>query len=62
MSYFYPFVRNSLEKQQNKKSRNLLKINGYRTFSIWHARKDSNLQPSEPESDALSIALRARMC
>ena len=28
---------------------------------IWHAREDSNLQPSEPESDALSIALRTHI-
>ncbi len=28
---------------------------------MWHAREDSNLQPSEPESDALSIALRTHM-
>ena len=26
---------------------------------IWHARRDSNPQPSEPESDALSIEPRA---
>ena len=26
----------------------------------WHARRDSNPQPSEPESDALSITLLAR--
>lgn len=28
---------------------------------LWHARRDSNPQPSEPESDALSITLLARV-
>ena len=28
---------------------------------LWHARRDSNPQPSEPESDALSIALRTHV-
>ena len=27
----------------------------------WHARRDSNPQHSEPESDALSIELRAHL-
>ena len=30
-------------------------------LSFWHARRDSNPQHSEPESDALSIELRARI-
>ena len=28
---------------------------------LWHARRDSNPQPSEPESDALSITLLAHV-
>ena len=39
------------------------KTQGLVTLSLfsWHARRDSNPQPSEPESDALSITLLAPM-
>ena len=40
----------------NHKSETMLHIEeGVRICTVWHAGRDSNPQPSEPESDALSI-------
>ena len=41
--------------------REVLQITYEFTELLWHARRDSNPQLSEPESDALSIELRTHI-
>ena len=44
------------DEKDNKKAPKSLDFKAF----LWYARRDSNPQHSEPESDALSIELRAR--
>ena len=47
-----------LKSWKKGKKREVLQITNEFTELLWHARRDSNPQLSEPESDALSIELR----
>ena len=58
--FFVRFLPATALFQQWKKIKKVLKPQQFQDFFTWHARRDSNPQPSEPESDALSIEPLAR--
>ena len=51
----------ALQSWKKGKKREVLQITYEFTELLWHARRDSNPQLSEPESDALSIELRTHI-